>query len=178
MEPGAPDVRELAVGLLVASARFTRLAARETLSPIPHALWRALAQLEELGPLRVSELAAVDRVSQPTATTLVRKLVERGWARRTSDLDDARAVQVTITAGGRRALVQNREAAADALAPRLHRLDEQSLRTLTAGVHALRQVLEADPPADPPAEVPTDAPADALAAAPADVSTILEDESA
>src|ERR687889_15677 len=97
-----PDPGELAVHLLVVSARFTRLAARETPSAIPRALWRALAQLEELGPTRVSDLAAADRVSQPTATTLVQKLVERGWAERCTDPRDARAVRVTITDGGAR----------------------------------------------------------------------------
>src|SRR5918912_437987 len=101
-----PDVNELAVALLVASARFTRLAARETPSTMPRALWRALAQLEELGPVRVSELATADRVSQPTATALVQKLVERGWAERCTDPMDARAVRVSITDAGRAALTE------------------------------------------------------------------------
>src|SRR5919112_3495241 len=129
-----PDPGELAVHLLVVSARFTRLAARETPSAIPRALWRALAQLEELGPTRVSDLAAADRVSQPTATTLVQKLVERGWAQRCTDPMDARAVRVTITDAGRAALTETRDAAAEALMPRLGRLDPDSLRTLAAGV--------------------------------------------
>ncbi len=143
----SPDPSTLAVELLVASARFTRLAARETPNAMPRALWRALAQLEELGPLRVSDLAAVDRVSQPTATNLVHKLVERGWVERTLDPDDARAVRISITDEGRSALSGSREAAAAALSPRLSRLDARTLRTLDAGVRALRQVLEADHPA-------------------------------
>ena len=141
-----PDPGELAVHLLVVSARFTRLAARETPSAIPRALWRALAQLEELGPTRVSDLAAADRVSQPTATTLVQKLVERGWAERCTDPRDARAVRVTITDGGRSVLAESRIAAAAALAPRLRRLDPGVLQTLEEGVEALRLVLEADEP--------------------------------
>src|SRR3954469_12178964 len=129
-----PDPGELAVHLLVVSARFTRLAARETPSAIPRALWRALAQLEELGPTRVSDLAAADRVSQPTATTLVQKLVGRGWAERCTDPMDARAVLVTITDAGRDALDETRDAAAEALMPRLARLDQRTLCTLAAGV--------------------------------------------
>jgi len=139
----------LAIELLVVSARFTRLAARETPTAMPRALWRALAQLEELGPTRVSDLAAADRVSQPTATNLVQKLVVHGWAERTTDPDDARAVRVTITDAGRAALTESRDAAAAALAPRLGRLDPAALRTLEAGVEALRQVLEAEPPTLP-----------------------------
>ena len=140
------DPRRLAVELLVTSARFTRLAARETPTAMPRALWRALAQLEDLGPTRVSDLAAADRVSQPTATAVVQKLVEGGWVRRCPDLTDARAVRVTITDAGRDALAQTRDAAADALTPRLARLDPDTLRTLAAGIEALCLVLEADAP--------------------------------
>src|ERR687889_578896 len=139
-----PDPGELAVHLLVVSARFTRLAARETPSAIPRALWRALAQLEELGPTRVSDLAAADRVSQPTATTLVQKLVEHGRAERCTDPMDARAVRVTTTDAGRAALAETRDAAAEALLPRLGRLDPDSLRTLAAGIEALGLLLDAD----------------------------------
>jgi DNA-binding MarR family transcriptional regulator len=144
------DRSSLAVELLVVSARFTRLAARETPTAIPRALWRALAQLEELGPTRVSDLAAADRVSQPTATNLVQKLVINGWAERTTDPVDARAVRVTITDTGRSVLAETRDAAAAALTPRLGRLDAATLQTLEAGVDALRQVLEADEPATLP----------------------------
>jgi DNA-binding MarR family transcriptional regulator len=144
------DPRHLAVELLVTSARFTRLAARETPTAMPRALWRALAQLEELGPTRVSDLAAADRVSQPTATAVVQKLVERGWVQRCPDPTDARAVHVTITDAGRDALAQTRDAAADALVPRLTRLDPEGLRTLAAGVEALCLVLEADASTDSP----------------------------
>jgi DNA-binding MarR family transcriptional regulator len=144
------DPSSLAVELLVVSARFTRLAARETPTAIPRALWRALAQLEELGPTRVSDLATADRVSQPTATNLVQKLVVHGWAERTTDPVDARAVRVTITDAGRSVLAETRDAAAAALSPRLGRLDATTLQTLEAGVDALRQVLEADEPATLP----------------------------
>jgi len=144
------DPRRLAVELLVTSARFTRLAARETPTGMPRALWRALAQLDDLGPTRVSDLAAADRVSQPTATTLVQKLVEHGWAERCTDPMDARAVRVTITDSGRAALAETRDAAAEALLPRLGRLDPDSLRTLAAGIEALCLVLDADAPTDLP----------------------------
>ena len=144
------EPRQLAVELLVTTARFTRLAAQETPTAMPRALWRALAQLEELGPTRVSDLAAADRVSQPTATTLVQKLVERGWAERCTEPMDARVVRVSITDAGQAALAETREAAADALLPRLSRLNPDDLRTLAAGIEAICRVLEADAPGDRP----------------------------
>src|SRR3954452_6309411 len=95
------DPRHLAVELLVTSARFTRLAARETPTAMPRALWRGLRQLEELGPTRVSDLAAADRVSQPTATAVVQKLVERGWVQRSGLDGGRRAAGVQLLPAGR-----------------------------------------------------------------------------
>ena len=142
------DPRQLAIDLLVTSARFTRLAARETPTAVPPALWRVLAELEEFGPIRVGDLAAADRVSQPTATAAVQKLVERGWVERSTQHGDRRAVQVSLTPAGRRVLYQTRQAVADALLPRLVALDPGTLRALAAGVEAVGRVLAADEPTD------------------------------
>jgi DNA-binding MarR family transcriptional regulator len=142
-------VDQLAIDLLVLSARFARLASRESTSTIPRALWRTLAQLDELGPLRVSELAAASHVSQPTATSLLQRLGDRGWVERRADPDDARAVHVRISRAGRRALAANRQVAAEAVRGRLERLAEADRQALAAGLAALRLVL-ADPPTEPP----------------------------
>jgi DNA-binding MarR family transcriptional regulator len=147
---GGADARLLAVDLLVTSARFTRLVAREAPPVIPHALWRALAQLQELGPTRVNDLAAADRVSQPTATVMVQKLVERGWAERCRDPLDGRAVQVWITEAGHAALTEARQMAAEALLPRMKRLDGNELRALEAGVKALSVLMDGERDADGP----------------------------
>jgi len=141
-------VDQLAIDLLVLSARFARLASRESTSTIPRALWRTLAQLDELGPLRVSELAAAGHVSQPTATSLLQRLGDRGWVERRPDPTDARAVRVRISRSGRRALAANRQVAAEAVRGRLERLTACDREALAAGLAALRLVL-ADPPADP-----------------------------
>jgi DNA-binding MarR family transcriptional regulator len=141
-------VDQLAIDLLVLSARFARLASRESTSTMPRALWRTLAQLDELGPLRVSELAVAAHVSQPTATSLLQRLGDRGWVERRPDPDDARAVRVRISRAGRRALEQNRKVAAAAVRDRLERLDDASRQALADGLSALRLVL-ADPSGDP-----------------------------
>jgi DNA-binding MarR family transcriptional regulator len=149
------DLDQLAIDLLVLSARFARLASRESTSSIPRALWRTLAQLDELGPLRVSELAVATHVSQPTATSLLQRLGERGWVERHPDPDDARAVLVSISHGGRRALEENRKVAAEAVVHRLRRLDDDSRAALAGGLDALRLVLQ-DPPDDPTGAQQTD----------------------
>jgi DNA-binding MarR family transcriptional regulator len=133
---------ELAVELLVTSARFTRLASRESQSTIPHALWRALSHIEEIGPLRISELAAADRCSQPTATTMVQRLEQRGWVRRAVDPDDSRAVLIAVTPAGRAELATNRRTAGEHLADRMARLDPEDQAALARGVRALHHLID------------------------------------
>jgi DNA-binding MarR family transcriptional regulator len=135
------ELRTLAVDLLVQSARFTRYVSRRSGDEMPRALWRGLAQIDELGPLRVSDLAVADRISQPTATTIVQRLVERGWVERREHPDDARAVLVDVSPAGRRVLAEQREAAGRALVPDLEQLDADTRRDLARGVAALRALL-------------------------------------
>jgi DNA-binding MarR family transcriptional regulator len=58
---------------------------------------RALADC----PRRITELAALEGVTQPGITVLVNRLEGRGWVRRETDPSDARAVLVTLTRSGR-----------------------------------------------------------------------------
>src|SRR4051794_178486 len=52
-------------------------------------------------PRRITELAALEGVSQPGITMLVNRLEARGWVGRETDPSDARAVLVTLTRSGR-----------------------------------------------------------------------------
>jgi DNA-binding MarR family transcriptional regulator len=142
--PTATDsgLTALAVDLLVSSARFTRLASRESDLTIPHALWRGLSQFDELGPMRISEFAQADRCSQPTATTTVQRLEERGWVRRTADESDARAVRISITPAGREQLQTNRQVAGERLAVRMSRLSAGDRAALAGAVQALHHLIE------------------------------------
>ena len=142
MSQQTEDLTELAIDLLVVSARFTRVVSRETQSAIPHALWRTLSQLEELGPLRISELAAADRCSQPTATTSVQRLEQRGWVRRAVDPDDSRAVRISVTVAGREQLADQRRTAGEQLAHRMAQLDPADRAALEQGVRALQHLID------------------------------------
>jgi DNA-binding MarR family transcriptional regulator len=136
-----PDNRELAVDLIATSARLVRLAARSTESSTPRALARALAMLTDLGETRISDFAAADNVSQPTATNLLQRLAERGWIERWSDPADARAVRVTVTPDGAAALEVYRANAAEVLAPMLAGLDAEQLAALRRGVEITREAI-------------------------------------
>ncbi len=149
-----PDLHQLAVELLVTSARFTRMAARHACPQVPAALWRTLAQLDERGPLSVSELAAAENVSQPTATALVRRLAERGWVVRTSGLRDARVSVIRISPEGCAVLQQQRATAIAGIVPVLAEIDDESLHDLAAGLAGLKLAMRQDADAMVDVETP------------------------
>lgn len=148
-----PDLHQLAVELLVTSARFTRLAARNACADVPAALWRTLAQLDERGPLSVGDLAAAEHVSQPTATALVQRLAERGWVVRATAVSDARVSMIRISPEGWAVLQHQRVDAAAGIVPVLAAMDEETLHDLQAGLAGLRLALRQD--GDQAAAVPT-----------------------
>lgn len=134
-------LRQLATDLAVSTARLSRMAARASGSELPTAAWRALAQLDEHGALRVGDLARLERCSQPTATGLVRRLADTGLVRRDPDPDDARATRVSLTPAGRQALAAARRDLAEGFAPRLARLSPTELGCLADAVQIVGRLL-------------------------------------
>ena len=57
-----------------------------------------LATLDRSGPVRLSDLAAREGVTQPSMTALVSRLERDGLAERSGDPDDRRAVNVVSNA--------------------------------------------------------------------------------
>ncbi|OQS13474.1 MarR family transcriptional regulator [Nocardia donostiensis] len=125
------------VDLLVTAGRLTRLAGIISGDDLPRAVVRALAVLEEHGPLRVSEFARIDRCSQPAATALIGRLVTDGFATRNKDPNDSRAVVVALTDIGRARLAESRGAFAAALADRLPGFDTDRLNRLATDLNEL-----------------------------------------
>ncbi len=68
-----------------------------------------LLTLLDRGPIRMTELAAHERVRTPTTTVAIRRLERLGLVKRSRDPSDLRAVLVEVTPDG---LVQHREALA------------------------------------------------------------------
>lgn len=134
---------DLGADLLTVVARLNRMATQQSDLPMPYAQARLLAQIEQQGPSRISELAAADHCSQPTMTTQVQRLEAGGWAARRRDPTDARAVLVSVTAAGAAALTRTRTRAARAavVAPHLERLDAEHRAVLADAVEILRGLL-------------------------------------
>jgi DNA-binding MarR family transcriptional regulator len=135
-----PDLQELhqTLGdLVVASHRLTRLAARVTGNTESPATWRTLSVLQTCGAMRLGELAANSRVSQPTMTKIVRNLVDSEWVKRIADTDDARAWQIAVTPKGAEALQSWRDELTRALVPMFADLSEDEVAALRSTVEII-----------------------------------------
>ncbi|MCZ8380262.1 MarR family transcriptional regulator [Mycobacterium sp. CPCC 205372] len=143
-----PQVTELAGELQrVLSRVFSILrrgdANRGTAGDLTLAQLSILLTLLDQGPIRMTELAALERVRTPTTTVAIRRLEKIGLVKRSRDPSDLRAVLVDITPEG---LAQHREALAArraALAERLAKLSADELETLTKALRPLEHL--ADP---------------------------------
>jgi DNA-binding MarR family transcriptional regulator len=100
----------------------------------------ALDRLATEGPLRVSELAAREAMTQPGVTMLVHRLADAGYAERVPDPTDGRATLVRITAAGRDVLADRTAARAQVLHERLADLDEDDRLRLIAALPALEHL--------------------------------------
>jgi DNA-binding MarR family transcriptional regulator len=139
----------LGTDLLNVVARLNRLASQQASLAFPHAQVRLLAQIEERGPSRISELAAGDNCSQPTMTAQVQRLEARGWVARVTDPGDARAVLISITDDGAATLDTARAARGAVIARRLAALDPTERATLADAVPILRRLHAAAPTPSP-----------------------------
>jgi DNA-binding MarR family transcriptional regulator len=131
------DLHHTLGDLVVASHRLTRLAARVTGSTESPATWRTLSVLQSSGAMRLGELAAQSRVSQPTMTKIVRNLVESEWVKRIADTDDARAWQIAVTAKGATALQAWRDELSAALVPMFADLSDDEVEALRSTVRII-----------------------------------------
>jgi DNA-binding MarR family transcriptional regulator len=142
-----PQVTELAGELQqVLSKLFSVLrrgdATRGTAGDLTLAQLSILLTLLDQGPIRMTELAAHERVRTPTTTVAIRRLEKLGLVKRSRDPSDLRAVLVDVTPRG---LVQHREATATrraALAALLSKLRDDERQTLAAALAPLARLAE------------------------------------
>jgi DNA-binding MarR family transcriptional regulator len=134
------DVRALAQGL----DRLTTWLRHETPSAMSASTITALDRLRAEGPLRVSELAAREAMTQPGVTMLVHRLADAGFAERVPDPTDRRASLVRITAAGQAALAERQTRRAAVLRDRMALLSDADQHLLTAALPAIERLIAAD----------------------------------
>jgi DNA-binding MarR family transcriptional regulator len=96
-----------------------------------------LATLERGGPCRLTDLAEIEGVAQPSMSTLVNGLERSGLAERRPSPDDGRVVLVTLTPAGAAYLQARREARAGRIAELIRMLPAGQTATLAAAIPAL-----------------------------------------
>ncbi|HEU0191279.1 MAG TPA: MarR family transcriptional regulator [Mycobacterium sp.] len=159
---GAPEVPALAEGLHRALGRLITILRRGditggTTRELTMAQLSILVTLLDRGPIRMTELAAHERVRTPTTTVAIRRLEKLGLVQRSRDPSDQRAVLVDITPQG---LATHRESLANrhaALAAMLSRLSPDELDILAQALGPLERLAACDLADGPLAESPTDA---------------------
>ena len=90
------DETEFAARLRLVVGRLNRRIRIDGRESVPPLQLSALVTVEELGPLRLSELARREAVSVPTMSRVLAALDEQGLVVRTPDPQDARGVLVTL----------------------------------------------------------------------------------
>jgi DNA-binding MarR family transcriptional regulator len=95
-----------------------------------------LSRLQREGPARLTALAAIEGITQPSMTRLVHRLERLGLLTRGSDPEDARIVLLAITDAGRRLLADRRHARRDRLADLLATLSPEHESALVLAIHA------------------------------------------
>ena len=97
-----------------------------------------LDSLEHSGPLRITDLADLQGVTQPGMTTLVNRLAADGYAERFADPTDGRAALVRITPAGRQVLAERHAARSAAISAAISQLPAEHQHALSAAAEALR----------------------------------------
>ena len=129
--------------LAVLGRLFTRLSTKE--------LTRGMAGVLSIvadQPRRITELAELEGLAQPTVTSLVARMEQIGLVVRESDRDDGRVVLVAITDEGREALRRRREQLSAALRARMTPMSDEEielLMALTGALESLTNTLQARP---------------------------------
>lgn len=139
----ADDLHQLGEDLISVSARVVRWVPAEQ-AGLSVAATRILGRLRDAGRLKISDLAAAERSSQPTITNHIKRLEEAGLVERHSDPDDARVSLISATSAGRARLSAIRFEIGSFLEPRLAELSTDDRDTLREAVTVVKRLIDTD----------------------------------
>jgi DNA-binding MarR family transcriptional regulator len=126
--------------LIPRAASLTRLFVRQLsgeLSRTELGLLRALSG----GPRRITELAELEGIAQPTTTILIKQLEQRGLVTRERQPDDGRVVLVTLTKAGNVALADFRARTSAVLGAYLSEVSDEQVEALATATETLEHLV-------------------------------------
>lgn len=119
------------------AALLVRLLVRQVRSrDVSRTEMEVLSLLRE-GPRRITELTELEGVAQPTMTLLVRRLQDKGWAKREGSPDDGRVVMISLTEAGSAAQQRFHADFLAAMRADLSELSGSELQALSAATETL-----------------------------------------
>ena len=118
---------------------------RSSTGGLSHGQLSALSTIVRRGPLRPSELAAIEVAAAPTITRIVAELEARGLVERAPDPQDRRSLFVSGTDAGTELLLEARSDRARAVADVLGELTPEQRDTIRAALPALERSAQVAP---------------------------------
>jgi DNA-binding MarR family transcriptional regulator len=134
------QIDHVASELVPRAALLTRLLLREVDAELSRTELGLLKTLSD-GSRRVTELAELEGLAQPTTTILIKQLEQDGLVRRERRSDDGRVVLVDLTESGRVALEDYRERVREAIGAYLAEISDEQVDQLAAATEALTQLI-------------------------------------
>jgi DNA-binding MarR family transcriptional regulator len=93
------------------------------------------------GPRRITQLAELERLAQPTMTLLVKRLEQQGLVKRERHAEDGRVVLVTLSEAGTVALEDFRTRASAALGAHLEDMPDEQVEALATATQTLAELV-------------------------------------
>ena len=103
-----------------------------------------LATLDRTGPRRITDLAAIEGVTQPAMTVLVRVMEKSGLVERRGDPSDKRVTLVSLTEAGASYVRMRRRSGVHAFVRLIDKLTDDEVEALTAALPALQHLAALD----------------------------------
>jgi DNA-binding MarR family transcriptional regulator len=122
-------------------ALLTRLLVREVRGDISRTEGAVLRTLTG-GPRRITELAELEGLAQPTMTLLIQRLEQRGWVERRRHADDGRVVLISVTDLGRATLEQFQRQIRAVLRTHMAAMSDDEVAALETATDTLRSLLD------------------------------------
>ena len=132
---------QLAVALVQQAALLSRLVSLRLDVAVSRTEASLLARLEA-GPQRITALADLDGLAQPTVTLLVKNLERQGAVRRQRSADDGRVVLVSLTNAGHEALELVRTRYRERMRACLSQLAGGEIAALESALPAMASLVE------------------------------------
>jgi DNA-binding MarR family transcriptional regulator len=128
--------------LLPRAALLTRLLVRELGGELSRTEVGLLKTLSS-GPRRITELAELEGLAQPTITILIKQLEEQGLVTRTRRSGDGRVVLVDLTESGTAALAEYRGRMRAVVGGYLAEISDEQVEALATATETLARLVDA-----------------------------------